>query len=309
MDSRTTVTSRHNAVVVLDGKVFYDARAPYGKISFYNIKNDYWRRLPESPTSVYYRTMAVFNQRLVLVGASNDQYCQTTVVQVLDSTSGSWTTPYPNLLITRRSPVTFSHQQFLVVAGGSSAQGTYLKTVQVYNASTKQWFSTSQLPGMDCRQLTPALVNDTLYLLSRTSGNTFSISLSALVAQATSTPPAPPPSWEVVEMDSLSLSTMARICPPALPSTWPASAELSSSTFVCLHDRLLAVGGKDENGRPSSAIFLYNPKTGQKTKIGDLPALLYECVCTVLPSGELMVAGGYSENGRASCDVFIGTVE
>ncbi len=242
MDSRTTVT-RRNAVVVLDGKVFYDA--PYGTITFYNTENDYWSRLPESPTSVYYCTMAVFNQRLVLVGAINDRNCQTTVVQVLDSTSDSWTTAFPSLPTVQRCPVTFSHQQFLVVAGGSSARGTYLKTVQVYNASTNQWFITSQLPGMDCRQLTPALDNDTLYLVDRTSGNTFSISLSALVAQATSNPPAPPPSWEVLEMDSLSLSTMARICPPALPSTWPSSAELSSSTFVCLHNRLLAVGGKD----------------------------------------------------------------
>ncbi len=205
-----------------------------------------------------------------------------------------------------------------MVAGGSKDTGfirssrdtapTNVSAVEVFNLFTKQWVSAPPLP-MGCGWPTPTVVGDTLYLLKGTV-NVVCISLSALVSLASTTPLAPPPTWEVVEMVSLPYSTIARMYPLHIPDAWgvPRELHLSSSTFICLRNRLLVVGGRNEDKKPISAICLYNPRTQQKTKIGDLPALLCECACAVLPSGKLMVLGGVGECGY-SRDVFIAKVE
>ncbi len=258
--------------VVLNGKVYIGGGGAgtgedHFTIQVYTPESDGWSRLPECPVKWF--AIAIVLQQLVLVGGySRDNRDQSTIL-VWDSTSQCWATPYPNMPTARTSPAAVGYQQFLVVAGGYD--GSYLTTVEVLNSSTKRWSTASSLP-VACNWLTPAVVGDTLYLLG---GNTwpnnqmFSISLPALVSHDTSTSQAPLPIWEVTDTD------------------------LMFSTAVSLHDSLLAVGGEDDQNRPSSTISLYSSQTRQWTKFGDVPAALSHCSCTVLPSGELIVLGGW----------------
>ncbi len=278
--------------VVLNGKVYIGGGLT-GRdedeyiIEVYTPESDGWSRLPEC--GVKWFALAIVNQQLVLVGGfSRDNRDQSTIL-VWDSTSQRWTTPYPNMPTAQTSPAAVGYQQFLVVAGGHGR--SRLTTVEVLNSSTKRWSTASPLP-IGCSWLTPAVVGDTLYLLGGLTGlslsysfnkQMFSISLPALVSHAVSTPRAPPPSWEATD------------------------TELTLSTAVSLYDSLLAVGGKDDQKRRSSTISLYNPQTRQWTKVGDVPAALSECSCTVLPSGELIVLGG-REEGRSSTKLYIATV-
>ncbi len=280
--------------VVVNGKVYIGGGGA-GRaedkyiIQVYTPESDGWSRLPECP--VRWFSIAIVLQQLVLVGGySRDRHDQSTIL-VWDSTSQRWTTPYPNMPTARASPAAVGYQQFLVVAGGHV--GSRLTTVEVLNSSTKQWSTASSLP-IGCSDLTPALVGDTLYLLGGFTGLTglhvyspnkqmFSVSLPALVSHAVSTPRAPSPTWEATD------------------------TELTRSTAVSLHDSLLAVGGEDDQNRRSSAIRLYNPQTRHWTKVGDVPAALSKCSCTVLPSGELIVLGGQGERYR-STKLYIATV-
>ncbi len=254
-------------------------------IQVYTPESDVWSRLPECGVRCF--ALAIVNQQLVLVGGYSRDGYQATIL-VWDSTSQRWTTPYPNMPTARISAAAVGYQQFLVVAGGiggSIRNGSRLTTVELLNSSTKRWSSVSPLP-IGCSWLTPAVVGDTLYLLGGFTGPSspnkqmFSISLPALVSHAVSTLP---PTWEVTD------------------------TELTWSTAVSLHDSLLAVGGEDDQGRYSSAISLYNPQTRQWTKVGDVPAALSSCSCTVLPSGELIVLGGW-DCGRCSTKLYIATV-
>ncbi len=296
--------------VVLNGKVYIGggyAGSDKDKfiIQVYTPESDGWRGLPECPVRRF--AIAVLNQQLVLVGGVSGYSIQSTIlvlvggfsrgygestVLVWDSTSQRWTTPYPNMPTARYSPAAIGYQQFLVVASGSVGRSS-LKTVEILNSSTKQWSTASSLP-IGCFGLTPALVGDTLYLLggwseqsdsSRSSNKQmFSISLPALISHATSTSRAPPPTWEVTDTDH------------------------PHSTAVSLHNSLLAVGGKDEQDRRSSAIRLYNPQTRLWAKVGDVPAALSRCSCTVLSSGELLVLGGDGEGGRYISKLYIAKV-
>ncbi len=274
--------------VVLNGKVYigggFADRGHQYIIQVCTPESDGWSRLPECPVKWF--AMAVVNQQLVLVGGYSRYGRYQSTILVWDSTSQRWTTPYPNMLAARYSPTAVGYQQFLVVAGGYD--GSYLTTVEVLNMSTKRWSTASSLP-IGCSWLTPAVVGDTLYLLRGYTGRSslnkqmFSISLPALISHAVSTPRAPPPTWKATD------------------------TEPNYSTAVSLYDSLLAVGGKDDQNRRSSAIHLYNPQTRQWTKVGDVPVALSECSCTVLPSGELIVLGGFGEGGY-STKLYIATV-
>ncbi len=260
---------------MLNGKVYVGGgeadRDEEFIIQVYSPERNGWSQLPECPVKWF--AMAVVNQQLVLVGGrSRDGHDQSAVV-VWDITSQQWTSPYPNMPTAQESPAAVGYQHFLVVAGAVSGQ-SFLTTVEILDTSAKQWYTAAPLP-VRCVGFTPALVGDTLYLLGGWSGiatapskQLFSTSLPALVSHATSTPHAPPPTWEVME------------------------TELDLSTAVSLHNSLLAVGGRNDRGRCSSAIHLYNPQTKGWTKVGDVPLELPHCSCAVLPSGELMVLGG-----------------
>ncbi len=63
-----------------------------------------------------------------------------------------------------------------------------------------------------------------------------------------------------------------------------------------LNNSLLAVGGRDDRDKERSAIYHYNPHSKRWTKVGDVPAALSLCACTALPSGELMVLGGWHKS-------------
>ncbi len=255
-------------------------------IQVYTPERDGWSRLPECPVRRF--TMAAVNQQLVVVGGNNHDGRPQSAVLVWDSPSQQWTSPYPNMPTARWSAAAVGYQHFLVVAGGRGG-GSFLATVRILNTSTKQWCTAAPLP-VRCSDLTPALVGDTLYLLggmlsySSFNKQLFSTSLPALVSHATSIPRAPPPTWEVTD------------------------AELTRSTAVSLHNSLLAVGGKDDRGRHSSAC-LYNPQTKRWTKVGDVPAALSQCSCAALSSGELVVLGGLCEDGSVSNKVYFGTTD
>ncbi len=284
-------TSQARAVV-LNGKVYVgggDAVKDEDNffIQVYAPGRGGWSRLPKCP--VRWFAMAVVNEQLVLVGCHSRDYRPQSAFLVWDSPSQRWTSPYPNLPTAQRSPAAVGYQHFLVVAGGWGGR-SYQTTFEILNTSTKQWYTAAPLP-VGCSDLTPALVGDTLYLLGGWSGHSspnkrlFSTSLPALVSHATSTPPALPPTWEVTDV------------------------ELTHSTAVSLHNSLLAVGGEDDRNGHSSAIRLYNHQTKRWTEVGYVPAVLCQCSCAVLSSGELVVLGGVDDDARRSNTVYFGTTD
>ncbi len=241
-------------------------------IQVYSPESDGWRRLPQCPVRFF--AMAAVNQQLVVVGGGSHNHQVQSTVLVWDDTSRCWTTTYPNMPTARCEAAAVSYQQFLVVAGGYGQSDRDLNTVNILNSSTKQWVTAAPLPTACC-QLSPALVGDTLYLLGGFADHTpskqmFSTSISALISHATSSFRAPPPNWDVTD------------------------TKLTHSKAVSLNNSLLAVGGRDDGSKDSSAIYHYNPLSKRWTKVGDVPSALSRCSCTALPSGELTVLGGYA---------------
>ena len=223
-----------------------------------------------------YCGMTTVSSQLVMVGGrelSTPPYKTTNTLRVYAPSEKRWKHPYPPMNTPRYCPAVSTYHQRLVVAGGCEDSVTGIATVETLDTSVshRQWLSAVPLP-VSCHLMSAAITHGTLYLLGGSLGKqVLSVSLSALTQ--TDKPPA---QWRTL-----------------------ADAPLESSTAIAVHGSLLAVGGSHGRQR-SSAIHVYDQEKNAWNKMGDFPTERQDCACCLLPSGEILVAGGADPNGRTS---------
>ena len=250
-------------------------------IQVFNMKTNNWSRLPRYEYKWF--AMTVINHHLTLVGGRGVGWEPTNQLAVYEPSSQQWTYPYNPMPTPRHSPAVLMYDIWLLVAGGYASY-TPLATVELFNTSTNQWLATSSLPT-PCSLLTSAFVDNYGYLVMN-SKEVFRVSLPDIVSQT------------VDQSTSKSPTLWCR-----LPDT-----PLSCSTAISLRGYLLVVGGSHDNLTPRTDIHLYQPESEQWTKVGDLPNARDCCSCVVLPSGELLVAGGRESSVRWSSRVDVASV-
>ena len=277
--------------VVLERSVYVGGGVAYGDdeytywgdgyyIQEFNMKTNQWSRL----TSYRYKwfAMTVINHHLTLVGGRGGGGEVTNQLAVYEPSFQHWTFPYNPMPTPRYRPAVLMYDIWLLVAGGY-ARGTDLATVELFNTSTNQWLATSSLPT-PCGLLTSAIVDNYGYFVTD-SKQVFRVSLPHIVSQT------------VNQSTSKSPTLWCR-----LPDT-----PLKCSTAISLRGYLLAVGGSHDN-HTRTDIYLYQPESEQWTKVGDLPNARQYCSCVVLPSGELLVAGGRDSSVEPTSRVDVASV-
>ena len=241
----------------------------------YDSQTQHWIELPQY--QYYNFTMTKVNHQLALVGGwhwtmAYDRYFRkTSNVVAVYSTSQGWTQPYPPMNTLREYPAVCTYYQYLVVAGGYD--GVNLATVEILDMSANccEWLFATPLP-VYCHRMTSIIIEGELYLLGGTlNKQVLSISLSALTQAGKA------------------------------PAQWCAlsNAPLENSAAIAVCGSLLAVGGNHDK-QSSSAIHIYQKNKNAWTKVGDLPTVREHCSCCLLPSGEMLVAGGKAHNDWTS---------
>ena len=240
----------------------------------YDPKQDSYDTLP--PYTYKYFSMAVVNNQLVLVGGWDVQTNKVTnKLGVWNEQSRRWTHPLPPMTTACSTPSVATHNnRWLVVMGGWDGKN-HLSRVEILDTTEPgQWYHAASLPQPCCPAL-PATIGNMCYLLGGItegvvpSKEVFSVCLDDLVSQAAS--------------QSTSASA------PPTPSPWHSLPDtpLTYSTALAFNGALLAVGGYGG----STAIYHYQPSSRSWIKAGELPSGRLQCTCTVLPSGDLYVAG------------------
>ena len=256
--------------VTVDTVVYIADRGGSRVIVRYDPHNNQWTELPSYQYWDF--TITELTHQLVVVGGvdvSTDKRSKT--VSVYCPSERSWKHPYPPMNTPHEWPAVSTYHQRLVVAGGRDDSYTDLATVEILDTSAShcQWLSAAPLP-VRCSRMSAAITHGTLYLLGGTLGKkVLSVPLSALTQ--TDEPPA---QWRT------------------LPD-----APLECSTAIAVHGSLLAVGGSHGRQR-SSAIHVYDQEKNMWNKVGNLPTERQDCACCLLPSGEILVAGGDSSARR-----------
>ncbi len=198
----------------------------------------------------------------------------------------AWMHPYPTIPTARHSCSAVAYNQWLVVAGGHSSDGYTLSCIEVLNTNSKQWYAGPTTPRPWSGMKT-AVVGNIGYFMGDHTTSVYSVFLPALISQLNSA--------DSGERDRQIWKEI-----PGLQLTYSAPLSISGSLF--------ALGGEDKGIDPVTAIHLYHPNTGDWVKVGDLPSPRFDCTCVMIRDREVLVAGGYDENGYPSKTVYIAVV-
>ena len=246
-------------------------------VMVYDPKQDSYDTLPSYACK--YFSMSVVNNQLVLIGGWDVQTGKVTnKLGVWNEQSKRWTHTLPPMTTACSSPSVATHNnRWLVVMGGGHDDRTYLSRVEILDTDSTQWYHAASLPRPLFSAL-PAIIGNMCYLLGGfTIGDiackkVFSVCLDDLISQAISQP--------------------ASASAPPTPSPWQSLPDtpLDRSTTLAFNGTLLAVGGMSYSR--TTDIYQYRPSSRSWVKAGELPTKRSNCTCTVLPSGDLYVAGG-----------------
>ena len=183
----------------------------------------------------------------------------------------------------RQSVACITTEQVLVVAGGYG--GCYLDTVEVMNIKTKQWTNVPPLP-QKVSQLSGTVCGDTLYLAGGFTGfispskSVFTYSIADLTT--------PPNTLSSRKQQTFSQSQ----------TIWEELLNLpvTRSNLVSFRDELLAIGGWDDSGYPTSVVYRYDPHTDSWSVVSQMKTNGPYCFTVILPRDRIVVVGGYDSD-------------
>ena len=259
-----------HAVIVNEIVYLGDRYGESNDILEYDPQTCKWSKLPRY--RCYNFTMTEDNHHLTLVGGWIRDRGTSNAVSVFSASQRTWEQMYPPMNTPRKLPAVFTYRHKLVAAGGIgpiSHGRNDLATMEILDTSTphSQWFCTTPLP-MGCHGMSSVIMHDTLYLLGGSLGK---------------------------QILSMSLTETGK--PPTQWLTLP-DVPLESFTAITVHGYLLIVG-RLHCGTYTSDVYVYLQNKNIWTKTGDVPTERYNCACCLLPSGEILVAGGDSKEGKS----------
>ena len=191
-----------------------------------------------------------------------------------------WSEVFPAMPTPRSHTASVTTEQALIVAGGISG-ARRLDTVEVMDIPSQQWTTASRLPSPFSR-MSATICGDQLYL----AGGEDKDDESESVLTCSLTDLLPPQSLGA-RLHTLSLADKTGV--------WRQARDLpvTSSTLITLGGHLLAIGGKDDSGKPTAAIRCYDARTNSWLVVSHIKTVRSNCLAAALPEDQLLVVGGY----------------
>ena len=291
------VKFRNEQAVVMGESVYVGGGVTEHKIHEYSWRRGVWSTLPECP--VMWFGLTQFADRLTTVGG-RAPFAIGRIYQFVNE-SQRWQESLPPMPTARWSvtvvarPSSSAEPPVIAVCGGCGGGMVVLNTVEVFCHTTSQWHTADPLPA-PLYALTSATVGDIAYLLGGLDQSfsctkyCFSVSVDSLFDTATS------PGASQSKHGSL----------------WTAVSDtpLLASSAASLEGSLVAVGGWVSGQRsPTTAVHLLTSSgSWDRMRGGDLPEPRSCSTAVCLPSGELMVVGGNSNDLSPTCTLFVASI-
>ena len=237
-------------------------------IQQYSPTDDRWYTLPPAP--VKYFGMGELNEQLVIVGGRTRQRDVTGKVHTLNSSTQKWVESIAPMPTARSRPAVLSLPSCLTVVGGGDQRGTHLSDVEIFMPHTSQWHSASPAPSPLYNMIT-TVINNKCFIASYGSTIVYQlcVSLHQTTTDTSNTPQV--------------ITEWTNLCD--LPHEWCGLGSINGC--------LLAVGGVVGWPNPITTILGYSPITNTWKTVGELPEPRRDCTTVLLPTGELLVMGGW----------------
>ena len=290
-------------VIVMGEKVYMgggetEGVKDYRQVFQYDPSQDTWSHLPSHHVIAF--GMAAFAGNLVTVGGViPDDGGATSKVYHFKEQSQRWEEFVRPMPTARAQPSVATTQSAIVASGGVTGfrddnKAVTCVAVEVYSSESSQWHTAHSLP-VPCWGMSSVTIADTWYQLGGTStdGNFVPIvkytSLSILIQKATL------PSH--VSGSHLSVWN-------TLPDT-----PLTASAAVSLSGSLVAIGGGEEKTGVSPAVYVFFPFINSWIRAtGNLPEPRRVSTAVQLSSNQVLVVGGYDNQGKYTKTVYQGSI-
>ena len=275
-----------------DADMTYFRNPNTDNVHTHNAATGKWNKLPKCPYKAF--ALVVVNGVLTAVGGCDSSHNDTNKLLSLVG-EGKWVEQLPCMPTKRSFTAPVCSGKTLVVIGGYTLfSGGRLKTVELLDIDSLQWFIASELPHPLSRA-SATVCGDSLYLVGgfdksdKATKSVLTCSLSALVQSAK---PA----------------TLGGRSEKAFSQTEQVWREVASlpvvlSTCASLNGQLIAVGGEDShNEKTTNSVYAYDPTTDRWDVISTMPTARFHCLVAVLPGNQLMVVGGYTGSYGSQTD-------
>ena len=263
---------------VVDGNTAYFRPDGTGRVySYQNILgNEQWSRLPDNPNKEF--SLAVIDGLLTSVGGWNSRGPINTLLSLTgEGKRKQWSEVFPPMPTPRRRTAPITTVQALVIAGGIADDE--LSTVEVMDINTKQWATVCPLPRK-LRSLSGIVCGDSLYLAGGFIGrygskSVFTCSLRDL--------------WQPETLGSSLQETLTR------SNVWKVikSLPVTDSTLASFGGQLLALGGKDDSGNPTTDVYRYS-HTKSWHVISQMKKKRSVCLVVTLSEHQHVIVGGWT---------------
>ena len=268
---------RRGSAVSHDKMAYFN---PWASTAVYQFEEDQWTALPKCPHC--YSALTVVNKQLTTVGGRHGPRGGGPTNSLASLTGEGkdrkWVEHFPRMPTSRYHLAAVCRGTSLIAAGGLGGGGFVvgLRTVEVMDTESLQWTLVNPLPH-PMYWASIAVSQEKVYLLGGFDQNVHE-TLSVFSCSTLQTQP----------LD-------AQLEKPANQLTgWHQVADATHyySTAVCVGEVLLAIGGQSAAGA-TSAIAAYNPTSDSWEDMGHMTTPRSWPLVALLPSNELIVAGGY----------------
>ena len=268
--------------------VFRGSAATLGKMAYFNsygsrkvyqfdAEEGRWTTLPSCPYR--HSAMVVTTAGLTTVGGWDGRGSTNRLVS-LTRKKQMWVEHFPQMPTSRCHLAAVCRGRTLIAAGGYDGGGR-LSTVEILDMESLQWTPVCSLPHpMEWASI--AVGQEKVYLLGGDDQNgrpTLSVYV-CLLSDLLQTQP---------------LDAQLEKTANQLP-VWHEAAKAPHyrSTAVCVGEVLLAIGGESAARDVTSAIVSYDPTSDSWEDMGHMTTPRYRPLAALLPSNELIAAGGNS---------------
>ena len=267
---------KYQIAVLHDGKVYIGGG--YGsddRINIYTLANNSWSPSPIN-TSFNYFTMTTLNNQLITAGGKDRSNKVTNKIFSLD---GDHLKEYTRMITPRCWATATGHQGTLILVGGEDDKYKKLATTELFNCTTGQWYTTTDLPSPH-NGIKSVIVNNLLYLLGGTkySKKVFSAPLDTLTSHQVK--------WSSQQ-----------------------DTPFYCSAPVSIQDRHLLIVGGYEGGVATRDIHIFNKVSHSWEVIGQIPSARDRPAVVSVADNKIVVVGGEDGKLQYTNTLWIGSCE
>lgn len=279
--------SRWSDAVVNGNTVYFLPGEMYTKtIMTYQATDHTWSEL-SSPSPHTNCALVVIKNSLTTVGGGGFPYTDRLYTFTMDGRCGLWTEMYPPMPTRRQWAAAVNTGRWLIVAGGWGSVHAALRTVEVMNIDTHEWFTVEGLPE-PLFHASMVICGDRLYVLGGydelkdPSEAVYTCAIKDLL--------------QSMKQNLLRTEYSSRSAGDS-DSVWSRVRDVpvTESTAVSVGGQLLAVGGRDFTLKSSTEVYKYSFLSDLWDVISHMTTPRLLCFAA-FACNKLIVVGGETDN-------------